>query len=136
MTESNPRESISLYRSGKALASKRAGGHITGDYEIIEDSVSEGDVRTIKLKPRDKKEFLAQMKELIELLLDKLGETESKAFRRLLEDTLIDYDDESIMSMLKDMKEGKKPVKTSKGCFDIIIGDGRRKNTNRIIIRE
>ena len=74
MTYEGIKENISLYRKGEALAAKREGGHITGDYHILEDSVSDDGVRTIRLKPRDKTQFLSNVKDLIKILLERFKE--------------------------------------------------------------
>ena len=134
MADQRIRENISLYRRGVAYAAKREGGHITGSYDVLNDETDNEGIRTIILKTQDKVKHLTIVKELAKLLAEKLGEGESKTFISLLEDTLIDYEEESILRMLDKAKKDI-PVKTREGCFKIIIGDGRRKNADIIDLR-
>lgn len=129
------KESIALLRKGVAYASKREGGHITGDYDILKDETVEG-VRTIVLKERDRKEFIQKVKELSKVLAEKLGEGESKTLTKILEDVFIDYEDEHLYKLHKRVVEGKEPVKAREGCFHIIVGDGRKNSSEIIDIRD
>ena len=130
------KETITFYRKGFALAKTREEGNITGDYDVLENTIDKDGIRTIKLKPQDKSQHIANVKELVSAMLEKMGEEESKAFRDLLEDTLVDYEAEEVERMLKKVKGEDKPVKARKGCFQVIIGDGRRKDAEIIQLRE
>ncbi len=101
MSDERIYESLSLYRKGEALAAKREGGHITGEYKIESDVKAEDGTRTIVLKPVDKTEFLKRVKELSGLLAEKMGEPKTGMFAKLVEDALIDVRE----------KFGSKPLK-------------------------
>jgi len=127
------KESMSFYSDGKVFAKKREHGNISGEYELLNDAV-ENNVRTITLKLCDKAEHLTRVKELAKLMCEKMGE-QGRAFKQLLEDTLIDYKDEEVIRMLGKVKD-EEPVKARKGCFQVIIGDGRKLDSEVIQLRD
>lgn len=135
MADNRMKENITICYGGAVFAGKREGGHITGEYTMVSDNVAEDGTRTIVLKTVDQTEHIQHAKELTELIAEKLGESESKLMRGLLYDTLIDYRDEVIISMIKDIKGKNKPVRAREGCFRIHIGDGRRHNSHCLELR-
>ena len=131
-------ETITFYKGRKeALATSRV-GHLEKEYDILSDTIEE-DVRVLRIKPKDLSEINKLREELTEVIAEKLGEGTSKTFKAILSDTLTEYDKASIKRMYKKLIEAKgevPPVKATKGCFEIIIGDGRRKKSEIIRIRE
>jgi len=128
-------ETFTLYKKRKeALATTRI-GHIEKEYDLITDEVDENGVRVIRMKPKVSTELAKLRNELADKIMEKLGET-SKMLRKLLLDTLNDYNDASIKRMHRKVVLGIAPVKATKGCFEIIIGDGRKKSSDTIRIRE
>lgn len=131
-------ETITLYKGRKeALASSRV-GHLEKEFDILSDTVGEDGVRTITIKPKDLAELNKLRKELVEAIAKKLGEAGSRTFKRILSDTLREYRDSDIKRMHSQLVVAKvKPtVKATRSCFEIIIGDGRKKNSHIIRIRE
>jgi hypothetical protein len=126
-------DSISLYRRGVAYSGKEESGHITAEYKIEKDEKDKDGTRTIVLKPVDLSEHKARVEELVNLIADTLDESKSKNFKAILIDTLGDYETEHIENLIKKIKGGK-PVKSKEGCFKIIIGDGRKKHSNEIML--
>lgn len=133
MSDERIYENLSLYRKGEALAAKREGGHITGEYKIEQDAVDKDGTRTIVLKPVDKTEFLKRVKELAGLLAEKMGEPKTGMFAKLVEDALIDVKDEDVERMLKRVGEGEKVSRAH--CFRLYVGDGRKKNCDLLELR-
>lgn len=129
-----PKEALTLYKEGFALMKREAGAHIDKEYEIVSDKTEEG-TRTLVLKEKDTAEMQKRVRVLVDVIMKGLGET-SKTLEKLLYDTLIDYWDESIERIYNKIVLKKEPVKARAGCFAIIIGDGRKKNAERIDLRE
>lgn len=129
----NPNETISFYRSGRAYAAKREGGHITGDYDIVSDAKDESGNRVIVLKEHDLTEHDHNLDELVNALTQKLDPT-SRLFPQILRDTLVDYNDDDIMRLLAKVRKGVK-VTPKEGCFKLYIGDGRKRSAEEIMIR-
>jgi hypothetical protein len=91
-------------------------------------------VRTIVLKEKGIEEYKDKVDEIVALMMKKMGET-SKTVEGLLKDALIDYQPKYLDKLLKMLQKGE-PVKVKEGCFKVIIGDGRRKNSEQIMLRE
>lgn len=132
-TEKRIKENLSIYKGFVLSGSGREGEIPKHEYEIMEDKTEEG-VRTLVLKEKDLTEHLSKVKELADTIAEKIGESDSKAMKALLFDALKHYWDEDIEQMYKRvvLSEKPPPVKARKGCFEIIIGDGRRKNADII----
>lgn len=130
----DPRESISLFKD-RALLGKGRSPHIDKEYEILEDKL-EGDIRTIILKERDLKPYWNKVQKLVDIIADKMGEGESKAFKGLLFDALKDFEEKHFEKLYKQVTEGERPVKVREGCFKLIVGDGRRGDSWHIMLRE
>lgn len=129
-----PYETISLYKDKRAFASKKEGGHLTGDFDILSDKVDSEGNRIITLKPHDLSEHKRKLAKLVELLVHEL-DPKSKLLPKLLLDTLIDFPEDAIARMLNKVEKGKEKVTATEGCFKIYIGDGRRKSSEEIMVR-
>lgn len=130
-------ENITLYPKKKeALTSKTAGGHIDKEYHIESDVALPSGLRTIVLQEKDLTEHKEKVSKLIDALLEKMGEGESKVMKKLLFDVLRDYNQRDIDRMYKRVVEGKAAVSVSDRCFHILIGDGRKRRHDEIVIRE
>jgi len=130
-------EAMSLdSRKKEALASSKV-GHIEREYNIVSDAVGEDGCRTIVLKPRDMTTLKKAKQELASEICRRLNET-GTVFKKILMDTLKDYKEADILQMHKRLLLDEKPppVKATPGCFKIILGDGRKKNSHHISIRE
>lgn len=128
-------ETITLYKERKeALASTRV-GHVEKEFNLISDEVGEDGVRVIRMKPKDLTELNKIKNEVVDAIAKKVGD-EGKVFKKILLDTLGDYNESSIRRIHSKVVLGKVPVKASPGCFEIIIGDGRKKTADIIRIRE
>jgi len=126
-------DNISLYRRGIAYSGKEEGGHVTGEYKIERDERTEDGTRTIVLKPIDLTERRIKVKKLVNLIADALGESKSKNFMAILTDTLKDYELNNIEKLIAKIERGQ-PVKSKEGCFKIVIGDGRKKHSDEIML--
>jgi hypothetical protein len=109
-----------------AIYSKGTSSHIDGEFEVLEDVTTEDGLRKITLKKKDLAVQRQKLDKLVTSLLKALHEEDSKLAKDILEDHLRDYEEKSIDKMQKMVDEGK-PVKKREGCFNIIIGDGRKK---------
>jgi hypothetical protein len=125
------KENISFYHGNLAMAGLREGEIPRHEYDVVSDKMEEG-VRTIQLKERDRAAFFDKCKKLADAIAEKIGEGESKTFKALLFDALKHYWDTDIDRIYDSVVSGKTPVKARKGCFAIIIGDGRRKSADII----
>jgi hypothetical protein len=129
------KESMGFYTDKKVMTNVGASKHIN-EYDVLSDSVSEDGTRTIIIKPADKTEHLRLVSELADKMVEKLGEGDNKLLCKMLYDTLRDYEDKEIAKMHRRVVLGKAPVKYKEGCFKLIIGDGRRKNSHEIMLVE
>lgn len=131
-------ETITFYKGRReALASSRE-GHVQKEYDIVSDSVEEDGTRRLVMKERDLSELNEMKEELVDAIAESLGEGGSKTFKQILLDSLGDYKHSDIKRMYRKVISQKKAplIKATPGCFEIIIGDGRRKNSDIIRIRE
>lgn len=130
------KETISFYKKSalSAKASDQDLEHVTHEYEIVSDE-TDGQTRTITLKEKDKSAIKNKAKEVVNMLLERLGETKSNTLRQLLMDTVRDYSDKSVEEMHDKLTKGEEPVKAKAACFKIIIGDGRRDDSLHLRIR-
>lgn len=130
-------ENVTLYKGKKeALASTRE-GHLEKEYNIVADVTDKDGVRTVVLKLKDLSELVAKKKELVEVVAKALGEGRSKVFKEILLDSLGDYKSKDIERIHRKLVIEKRdlPIKAVKGCYEVIIGDGRRKDSDIISIR-
>jgi len=126
-------ETITLYKKrGEALASRDPGDTVDNEYEILSDTIGEDGTRILQLKPKDLTELRKVTQEVVNAIAEKIGEGKSKAFKALLFDVLKSYRHQDIYRMHRKLAKEGIPVKVSKACFEVIIGDGRRKNSEII----
>lgn len=130
-------ETITFYGGRKeALATVRE-GHVQKEYDIISDSAEEDGTRHIIIKEKDLSELTKMREELVDAVAEKLGEGGSKAFKQILLDSLTDYSHLDVKRMHRKVVLQKEapPIKATRGCLEVIIGDGRRKSSDIIRIR-
>ena len=130
---SSPKHSVTFYRNSTALMGKRPDGHVDKEYTVLKDETFAG-TRTIVLQERDPEPFLEKVKSAADMIAERIGEGQSKTMRNLLVDVLTDYDEKSLDRVLRRLARGDK-VSTREGCFKILVGDGRRRNCEEIMIR-
>lgn len=128
-------ETFSIYTKGHVLLSK-GGGHVDKELDVLSDTTTEDGIRTLVIKPADVSKAQSEISELVELIAERLGEKESKHFKEILRDSLKDCRNSDITRMLKKVRVGKEPIKAHKGCYRVLIGDGRSKNSDFIRIRD
>lgn len=127
-------ETVTLYKVRKeGLASTRM-GHVEKEYDLLSDEVDEDGIRVIKIKPKDLSDRVRMQNEVVDSLMEKLGET-SKTLKAILRDTMKDYGEASIKRLYKKVVLGEEPIRKGPGCFYISIGDGREKKSDIIRIR-
>lgn len=130
------KEGFSIYKNGEVYSSKgdERHTHITGEYKVVSDETKEG-VRTLILQEKDRTSQKEKARKLSNLLAERLGEGESTTIKELLYDLFKDYYEKELDGLLKKVEKGE-PVKASEGCFKIIIGDGRTKRSEHIMLRD
>jgi len=128
------RESISFYSRGKVFCGKGHSTHIDQEYELVEDKTKEG-VRTIVLREKDRTGLIEKARKLVDTIAEQIGEGESKAVKAILFDEFKDYAEEYLDQIYKRITVKKEPVKTQEGCYKLFIGDGRKKDSIEIMIR-
>ena len=120
------KETLEITQSGKAVSMQNEDGEIKTEYEIISDETNDVGERTIKIKPSSRNtEIKRKRNELVDILLQKLGESDSKAFSMLLENTIKQYGYDVIEELHMRVVAQQQPVKAKKGCFELVIGKGR-----------
>lgn len=120
-------ETIQFRDDKTAESTNNATEEINHEYDVIDDTVEEDGTRVIRLKvSQQSKEAVEQRRQLVETLLVALGEEESKAFRGLLENVMGVTGAVQVKELHQRVVKEKQPVKTSKGCFEIVVGKGRR----------
>jgi len=132
------KESILFNDKGTALSAKHKRGkirHWDEFWNVKSDKTNKKGERTIVLKKQDRKTIEKKKKEVINGILEALGE-KSKAMRGLLDDVLQDTWDENIENLYERIIVKKQKVTSGPGCFKIKIGDGRRKNSTEIMLRD
>ena len=131
----DPYESISLYRKGQALTGKGDSPHIDKEYMILKDETAEG-VRTIMLQEKDLTQFREKARKLAGVLAERIGEGESNVVKELLFDVLKDYEERKLDELYRQVVEKGEPVKAKEGCYKLIVGDGRTRKSEHIMLRE
>lgn len=127
-------ETFTLYKARKEGLASTTVGHVEKEYDLLSDEMGEDGIRTIKMKPKDLSERLVMQKQVVDSLMEKLGET-SKTLRAILGDTMRDYSEANIKRLHKKVVLGKASVRRGRGCYYISVGDGRRRNSEIIRIR-
>lgn len=132
------KEAILFSDKGTALSGKHKRGklgHWDDFWNVKSDKTNKAGERTIILKKQDRKNIDKKRKEVIEGILNGLKEKASKALRGLLDDVLQDTWDENIENLHERVIVKKQKVSIGDGCFKISIGDGRRKNSTELMLR-
>ena len=130
-------ETITFYsRKNEALSALGSGRHVDTEYEIIGDEVAESGERLIRLKKKDVTEEIRKKKDLVTKVCESVGETSTGMFSKVLADTFLDYDEKSVDRMLKALERGEPVKKAARHCFRLYIGDGRKRRSQLIEIRE
>ena len=129
------KESITFYRDGSAMMGKHPGTHIDKEYDVVQDQTDETGVRTIVLQERDLAPLRRKARKLADAIAAKLGEGDSTTVKGLLYDVFTDYHEKTMDKLLRMIAAGK-PVKVREGCFKVVIGDGRKRNSGVIMLRE
>jgi len=128
------KEDFSVYRDGTVYQSKGRSDHIAKEYTLVRDETYQGH-RVIELQEKDLTTLQEKAKRLANLIADKIGEGKSKTVKDILFDVLKDYFEKSLDQLLKKIEKGE-PVRAKEGCFKIVIGDGRTKKSDHIMLRE
>ena len=126
-------ESIS-FEKDIAYSGKSNTRHIDKEYAIVSDLINDNGERVIILKEKDLTGFYDKISELVNLIMASLGET-SPVLKGLLNDYFHEHREKTIENIIRKLNKGAS-VKAKEGCFKIIIGDGRRKNSEEIMLRE
>ena len=129
------KESITFYRDGSAMMGKLPGTHIDKEYDVVQDQTDGVGIRTIVLREKDLAPVREKARKLADVIAAKIGESGSATVKDLLFDVFRDYDEKTIDKLLKSIAAGQ-PVKVREGCFKVVIGDGRRKDRDEIMLRE
>jgi len=122
------KETLEITQSGKVESMHNENGEIVMEYEIVSDETDSSGERTIKIKPSPRDaEVKRKRNELVNTLLQRLGEKDSKAFSALLENAIRQYGYNIVEELHKRVVAQQQPVKAKKGCFELVIGKGRGK---------
>jgi len=106
------------------------------EYEVLQNDLDSEGVRIIKLKKVDPKERAKKLKSLVDVIAERLGEGNSKAFKGILKDAMGDYWTETLDRLYgKIVTEGEK-VTARPGCFEVTVGDRRKRSAESIALRE
>ena len=114
----------------------KPGVHKVHDYVLSSKEKSDDGTLTIVLKPRDMKEIKRKLNKLVNTLAVKLNEPDSKVVKGILKDKLSEFWDEDVEELYNKVVVENQSVKAKEGCFKIIIGDQRRKNSDAIMLRD
>ena len=120
------KETIEIRENKTAYSTTNETGEIKIEYQLINDTTDIDGIRTVKLKPSTRNSSIQEKrKELVQELLKGLGEKDSKAFAGLLENAINSHGFEIIEELHQKVVDKKEPLKTRKGCFEIVIGNGK-----------
>ena len=128
-------ETMTLYKARKEALASTHMGHVEKEFDLLTDEIGEDGIRTIRLKPKDLTEIQKMQVELVDKLMEKMGET-GNMLREILLDTVKDYHATAIKRMYQKVVLGEAPVRRGKGYYYISIGDGRKKGADILRIRE
>lgn len=128
-------ETFTLYPGRKEALVASWSGELDKEWRLLSDAVGEDGIRTIRMKPKDLTELAQKRKEVVDAIMVKLEET-SKTLRAILLDSIRQYNKTSIDRLYKKVVLGKEPIRKGRGCYYISVGDGRRKDSEVIRIRE
>jgi hypothetical protein len=126
---------FSIYGDGTVYQSKGRSEHIDKEYSLIEDNTDKAGRRTIILQEKDLTLQKEKARKLANLIADRIGEGSSKTFKEMLYDIFKDYYEKTLDKLVKRVEKGE-PVKVKEGCFKILIGDGRTKKSECIMLRD
>lgn len=135
MPDEREKEKIVITRSKTAYTTDYAVRHAVKDYDVVSDETSKEGVRTIVLKPstltpeRDR-----LVEENTDMIMKSLKDS-SPTLRGIIFDTVKNGTLNNLRKLNKMLKSGKK-VSTSSGCFRLYVGDGRKKNSVALVIKD
>ena len=124
-------ETITMEQGKTATLMSNEDLEIKAEYDIVSDTTNDEGIRTITIKPSSRNSiFLNKRKELIEELLNRLGEKSDGNFAMLLENVINQYGFDLVEEFHKKVVTQKEPVRAQKGCFEIVIGKGKGRAGN------
>ena len=129
------KQNMTFYRDGTVLMSKCPGTHVDTEYDVVRDETDEAGVRTIVLREKDVTVLRDKARRLATAIAEKIGEADSAVVHGLLFDVFKDYHERDMDRLLKMVATGQ-PVKVREGCFKVVIGDGRRRTSAEVMLRE
>lgn len=130
---------IGVVAIGKAAAPGKRIRHSKEDHRLISDTTLPDGTRTIvikKISQAEEDKFQKMKTELIQKIAEQTGEASSKSFKTLLEDVFSDNWRAHIEELHQMVCVDGKQVKVKEGCFKIVVGDGRKKSSKEIMIRD
>ena len=130
------KEIIRITKKDTAYSQLEDERHSARDYIVEKDEIGKEGKRVLVLAPRPMEDIIQKRKEVVQTILKKLGESRSKTLKKLLTDVFSDYFPESIERLHDSIVAKDKPVKQVEGCFKLIVGDGRRKDSEEIMLRD
>ncbi len=130
------KETIRISRKGTAYSNLEGERHSVADYIVDSDETKEDGKRVLVLAPRPMEDTSQKTKELVRVMLKRLGEPRSRTLKRLLSDVFVDYFPEAIERLYDKIVVKGEPVKEKEGCFRLIVGDGRRRESEEIMLRD
>lgn len=129
------KETIHITEKGTAYSQLEGERHSNADYVVVSDVMGEDGQRTVVFAPHPE-DTSQKREEIVKAILKSLGESRSKSMRKLLNDVFADYFPEAINRIYEKVVLGKLPVKAKEGCFKLIVGDGRSKEHEEIMLRD
>lgn len=130
---------VGVVVTGKAAKPGKKIRHMSESHRLVSDSTAPDGTRTIVIKKISQEEdakFKKMKDELIKVIAEQNGEEASKSFKKLLEDVFSDNWRAHIVELHRMVVVDKQPAKVREGCFKIVIGDGRKKSSKEIMIRD
>lgn len=130
------KERLMIQSDGHVIHKKGAvSEHVDSEWDICSDTIDALGRRHLILEEKDLSPYYTKVDKAVELILQKLGEGESKTTKGLLQDVLRDYTEKAVDDVIKKLEQGK-PAKIREGCYKLLIGDGRRRNSIELMLRE
>ena len=130
------KEVIRITQKGTAYSNVEAERHSIADYIVEKDKIGKDGKRVLVLAPRPMGDITQKKKEIVQVILKKLGESRSGMLKKLLTDVFADYFPESIERLYEKIVLKCEKVKEKEGCYKLVIGDGRRKDSEEIMLRD